>query len=213
MNRPEVADARFQLLASACHLAAGDHAAALQAAHRAVADSAYAVEAQFVIGLIHLQQGDSAMASAAFREVAAVPQSAALDDSRARLGQISFSREEYDEAIAWWSALDSDKRRLLHLDRPLQALVFLAGIQALRNGDHQEAAARLVEARRLGCEEPRLAALLPLALLKAGQQLLFEENGPHAHGRSLDLSNNGRAHGTGVDSDRLRSVSSQRVGF
>jgi tetratricopeptide (TPR) repeat protein len=212
MVRPQVADARFQLLASACHLAAGDYAAALQAAQRVLADGAFAAEAQFVIGLTHLQRGDSVSASAAFREVATAPQSSALDDSRARLGQISFRRDEYDEAIAWWSALDPDRRRQLLLDRPLQALLFLVGIQALHKGEHQEAARRLVEARRLGCDDPRLESLMPVALLKAGQQLLFENAVPDGYARSLDPSSNGRAHGAHTDGSRLGAVPPQTVG-
>jgi tetratricopeptide (TPR) repeat protein len=211
MNRPEVAEPRFQLLASACHLAGGDHAAALQAAQRVLVDGALAADAHYLIGLTHLQLGDTASASAALLEVIARPQSLALDDSRARLGQISFNGDEYDKAINWWSALDADKRRQLLLERPLQSLVFLSGIHALRNGDHQEAAGRLVEARRLGCEDTRLATLLPMELLKAGRQLLFEESAPDEYTRSLDPSSNGRAHGTGVDGARLHSIPSRAV--
>jgi ATP/maltotriose-dependent transcriptional regulator MalT len=206
MNRPGVADPRFQLLSAACHLASGDSVTALQTAQSIPGDNALATEAHFVAALAHHQRNEDDQASAALLGVIGRPQSFALDDSRARLGAISFGHADYDQAIEWWNALDPEKRQRLQLDQPLRALVFLAGVDALRKGSYRDAAGRLVEARRLGCEDPRLSALLPLALLKAGRQLLFEESDSEKHARLLDPSSNGTPHGAESGFGRMRSA-------
>jgi tetratricopeptide (TPR) repeat protein len=205
MHRPHVHDARFHLLAAACHLAAGNYSAVLDAVPFVLADAALAAEGHFLIGMAHLQMNDSASAAESFREVTRVTTSASVDEARARLGQIALGRNAYDEAITWWKDIELDRRREWQLEQPLRQLVFLAGILALRKGDYEGAAGRLIEARQLGCDDPRLTNLLPLALVQAGQHLLFGETAPRDL-INLEPSNNGQAHPTTAEIYRYRPV-------
>jgi len=90
----------------------------------------------------------------------------------------------------------------------LQQLVFLAGILALQERAYERGAGRLVEARQLGYDDPRLTALLPLALVQAGQQLLFGDASPR-DGKSLEPSDNGQAFPTSAEIYRYRPVTSE----
>jgi tetratricopeptide (TPR) repeat protein len=206
MNRPEVDDARFHLLGAACCLAAGDAPAVLDAAQRVLSDAALAAEGHFLIGMAHLQMNDPVSASASFREVTRSSATPSLGAARARLGKIAFAENAYDEAIAWWKGIEPEIRRDWQLEQPLQGVVFLAGLLALRDGDYERAAGRLVEARQLGCLDPRLTALLPLVLVQAGQQLLFGTTAPPLGETPTEPSANGQAHPAEVAIYRYRPV-------
>jgi tetratricopeptide (TPR) repeat protein len=207
MHRPHVQDARFHLLAAACHLAAGNFPAVLDAGSIVVTDAALAPEGRFLIGMAHLQNNDFGAAVASFREVTCVPTSASAAEARARLGKIALDRDALDEAITWWIDIEPDKRREWQLEQPLRQLMFLAGIRALNKGDYERAACRLVEARQLGCDDRRLATLLPLALVQAGQQLLFGEAAP-PDTVSCEPSNNGQVHPAPAGIYRYRPATS-----
>jgi tetratricopeptide (TPR) repeat protein len=208
MRHPHLHDPRSHLLAAACHLAACNAPAVLDAAQFVLSDAALAPEGQFLIGMAHLQMNDPVSAAASFREVTRVPASASLNDARARLGQIALDRDAHDEAITWWKDIEPDQRREWQLEQPLQQLVFLAGILALHEGDYERGAGRLVEARQLGNDDPRLTSLLPLALVQAGQQLLFGNPSPR-DGNAREPSDNGQTHPTSAEIYRYRPATSE----
>jgi tetratricopeptide (TPR) repeat protein len=167
-------DSRFHLLAAACLFAAEDFPAASEHARRVLADPALAPEGHYQAGILNLRLGEHESAASEFRD-AAVASGAALDEARFQLGSLQLQNGVFDGAITWWQAIDPQKRRAWGLEETLQHAMFIAGVNAFRAGDYQGAAARLVEAQGLGCPDTRLAALLPAALLKAGRQLLFND--------------------------------------
>ena len=54
--------------------------------------------------------------------------------------------------------------------------MLLAGLTAFEKGKFELAAERIREAGRLGLRDRRLGSMLTLALVKAGQRLLFDGN-------------------------------------
>ena len=58
----------------------------------------------------------------------------------------------------------------------MRQTVLLAGLTAFEKGKYELAAERIREAGRLGLRDRRLGSLLTLALVKAGQRLLFDVN-------------------------------------
>jgi Flp pilus assembly protein TadD len=170
-------DARFPYLAAVCHLAAGNYPQVAEAARRAAADPSLAVESSYLAGLAQLRLNDNAAAAGELRKVADSPGSPSADHARALLGHISLHGGAYDEAVRWWGALDSRKRAEWQLEHVLQGTVFLSALRSWHAGDFEQAAAKLQEADRLGCRDPRLASLRVLSLVRAGQQLLY--SGPN----------------------------------
>jgi len=53
--------------------------------------------------------------------------------------------------------------------------VLLAGLLAFQKGRYEQAAERFREAGKLGLRDKRLGPLITLALVKAGQRLLYEQ--------------------------------------
>jgi Flp pilus assembly protein TadD len=117
---------------------------------------------------------DTAAASQALQRVVNVKTPAA-DHGRALLGKLSSARGDYDDAIKWWNSVDAARRAEWNLDEPLRQTVYLAGLTALENQKFEQAADRFREAGKLGLRDKRLGSLLTLALIKAGQRLLFEQ--------------------------------------
>jgi tetratricopeptide (TPR) repeat protein len=177
MDRADVGDPRFHLLAEVCQLAAGNHGALAAACGRASADPALAVEAAYVMGWDCIRRRDPATAALALQRVAQAADSPSAGHAQAILGAIRFHQGAYDEAARWWRQLDEGRRKAWGFDEPLAGAVFLAALKDLRGGRYAEAAARLREAGKLGRRDRRLGPLLALALFKAGQQLLYEGNG------------------------------------
>ena len=89
------------------------------------------------------------------------------------LGQLSFERGAPDEAIEWWSGIDRAARGRWNLEEPLRQTVLLAGLQALQEERFEQAADRFREAGKLGLRDRRLGGLITLAVVKAGQRLLY----------------------------------------
>ncbi len=174
MNRPAVKDARFHYLGAVCHLAARDYPAALELGRRAAADEALAVESHYLMAWAHLHLNDPNAASQALQQVVNAKTPSA-DHARALLGKLSFARGDYDDAIKWWNAVDAARRAEWHFDEPLQQTVYLAGLTALEKQRYEQAADRFREAGKLGLRDKRLGGLLTMALIKAGQRLLFEQ--------------------------------------
>jgi hypothetical protein len=94
------------------------------------------------------------------------------------LGQLSHERGAPDEAVGWWSMLDPAWRSRWNLEEPLRQTVFLAGLVALDEKRFEQAADRFREAGKLGLRDRRLGGLITLALVKAGQRLLYAEESP-----------------------------------
>jgi tetratricopeptide (TPR) repeat protein len=174
MNRPAVKDARFHYLGAVCHLAARDYNGALELGRRAAADDSLAVESHYLMAWAHVHLNDTAAASQALQRVVNAKTPAA-DHGRALLGKLSFARGDYDDAIKWWSSMEAGRRSEWKLDETLQQTVYLAGLTSLENQKFEQAADRFRESGKLGLRDKRLGSLLTLALIKAGQRLLFEQ--------------------------------------
>jgi tetratricopeptide (TPR) repeat protein len=176
MNRPDVSDARFHYLGAVCHLAAKDYPRALELSQRAAADASLAVESQYLMAWAHLHLDDPGAARQALQKVAAADKSPSAVYARALLGQLGFARGAYDEAIKWWNAVEPRRRAAWQFDETLRHTAFLSGLLNFQEGRYEQAADRFREAGKLGLRERRLGSLLTLALVKAGQRLLYEHS-------------------------------------
>jgi tetratricopeptide (TPR) repeat protein len=174
MKRPEAAQGRFHLLAAVCHLAASDYRAVMEACQRAAADPALAIESAYVMARASLGWRDSGSAAMALRRVADTPDSPSVGHARALLGGICFHDGAFEEAVQWWKSLEAPQRAAWHLAEPLNQTLFLSALQAFQEGHYREAAEKLRESGKLGLRDRRLGPLLTLALVKAGQQLLYQ---------------------------------------
>jgi tetratricopeptide (TPR) repeat protein len=177
MNRADLdeCDARFHYLGAVCHLAARDYRRALELAQRAGKESSLALESQFVAAWAHLGLGDGGAAQKHLEKVAAAEASPSSGVARALLGQLSYQAGKYDEAIRWWSAVEPAARSRWQLDEPLRQTTLLAGLAAFDQQRFEAAADRFREAGKLGLRDKRLGGLITLALVKAGQRLLYSE--------------------------------------
>src|SRR5205807_2040912 len=102
-------------------------------------------------------------AAAALQKVASTDKSQSSVYARALLGQISFARGAYDDAIKWWNAVDAKRRAEWTFDEPLRHTVLLAGLLAFEKGRYEQAAERFREASKLGLRDRRLGPLLTLS--------------------------------------------------
>jgi tetratricopeptide (TPR) repeat protein len=182
MDRPAVRDARFHYLGAVCHLAARDYPRVLELGQRALADEKLAAESHFVMAWAHLHLRDGNAAQQALLKVAAADKSPSAVYARALLGHLHFASGNSDAAIQWWSAVAPQRRAAWQLDDTLRQTVLLAGLEAYRDGRFEQAADRFREAGKLGLRDRRLGPLLTLALVKAGQRLLFEQTAPRPTG-------------------------------
>jgi tetratricopeptide (TPR) repeat protein len=183
MDRPNVTDARFHFLGAVCHLAAGQYRQVIELGERAVASSVRAteqngegsleVESRFVMAWAHLHLGEVDRAQEALRTVAGHEKSPSAVHARALLGQLELQHGAPDEAVRWWSAVDPATRSRWSLDEPLRQTILLSGLTALDEQRYEQAAERFREAGKFGLRDKRLGGLIALALVKAGQRLLF----------------------------------------
>jgi tetratricopeptide (TPR) repeat protein len=176
LNRPGVREAHFHFLAAICWLATEDDERAIEAARRVLDDAGLGTEAQFLLGWACWHRKDTAAAQAAWWKVAASARSPSVDHARALLAHIDFACGAYSEALGWWKQIAPAQRAAWRLDAPLADTAFLTGLLAHEAGNDELAALRFREARDLGCRDDRLAALLPVALVKAAQRLLRAED-------------------------------------
>jgi tetratricopeptide (TPR) repeat protein len=173
MDRPKVSDPRFHFLGAVCHLAAEDYPRVLELGQRAAADESLTVESHYVMAWAHLHLENPNGARQSLQKVAAADKSPSAVYARALLGQLGYARAAYDDAIKWWNAVDARRRAEWRLDDPLRHTVLLSGLIAYENGRFEQAADRFREAGKLGLRDRRLGPLLTLALVKAGQRLLY----------------------------------------
>jgi tetratricopeptide (TPR) repeat protein len=174
MDRAGVQDSRFHFMAAVCSLAAKDYARVLERGERAAADDALAVESHYLMAWAHLHLDNQTAASQSLQKVA-VTKSPSADFARALLGKLSFARGAYDDAIKWWNQVDAKRRAEWKFDESLRQTTFLAGLLAYETGRFEQAEKHFREAGKLGLREKRLGSLLTLALVRAGQRLLFED--------------------------------------
>lgn len=172
MDRPEVDSPSYRFLAAICQLAAGNSAGVIQSCQLASADPALRPECDYLLGWEALQRRDVESAAGYFSRVAGRGNATAAQ-ALALLGGIRFYQGQFDRAVEHWKALTAEARQRLHLQAPLANLVFLSALEAFRAGDFQKSAARIREAGKLGVKDRRLGPLLALALLRAGQKLLY----------------------------------------
>jgi tetratricopeptide (TPR) repeat protein len=175
MVRPAVADARFHYFGAVCCLAARDYPRVLELSQRAAADESLAVECHYLMGWAHFYLKNDTAARLTFQKVAATEKSPSAVYARALLGQLSFTRGVYDDAIKWWNQVDARRRAEWSFDEPLKQTVLLAGLLAYEKARYEQAAERFREALKLGLRDRRLQGLLTLSLVRAGQRLLFEQ--------------------------------------
>jgi len=181
MDRPSVQEARFHYLGAVCHLAAKKYDAVLELSRRtAEADRRDAgpagelvSESQFLMAWAYLHQNNLSAAQQALQNVAAVEKSPSAVYARALLGCLQLSHGAYDEAIAWWSSVAPHWRSKWQIEEPLRQTVLLSGLMAYKEGRFEQAAERFREAGKLGLRDHQLGQLLALALMRAGQQLLY----------------------------------------
>ena len=177
MDRPAVKDARFHYLGAVCHLAARDYAKTVELGQRAAAgDAALTAESHYVMAWAHLHLNNGDAARQSLLKAAAADKSPSAAYAKALLGRQGFDRSAYDEAVRWWNQVEPRRRAEWKLDEPLRQTVLLAGLTAFEKGKYELAAERIREAGRLGLRDRRLGSLLTLALVKAGQRLLFDVN-------------------------------------
>jgi tetratricopeptide (TPR) repeat protein len=181
MDCPSVPDARFHYLGAVCHLAAQKYDAALELSQRAAVNESLAVESQFLMAWAYLHQNNLGAAQQALQKVAVVETSPSAVYARALLGRLHLSRGAYDEAIHWWSRIDPQRRNQWQLEEPLRQTVLLSGLMAYKEERFEQAAERFREAGKLGLRDCRLGPLLTLALVRAGQRLLYEKVNHEAH--------------------------------
>jgi tetratricopeptide (TPR) repeat protein len=178
MDRPAVSDARFHFLGAVCNLAAGEYRRVIDLGVRAAtADRSLEIESRFVMAWAHLHLGEVEAARESFRRVAGDEKSPSASCARAMLGHLSFQRGTPDDAIEWWSGVDRAARSRWGLEEPLRQTVLLAGLQALQEERFEQAAERFREAGKLGLRDRRLSGLITLAMVKAGQRMLYNDNG------------------------------------
>jgi tetratricopeptide (TPR) repeat protein len=176
MYRPAVEDGRFHYLAAVCHLAADDYPRALEAAGAAARDPALEADSHYLMGWAHLGQNDRASAVRSLEKAAGAADGASVDHARALLGRLHFEAGAFDAAAACWDGVTPQRRHAWRFDETLRSTVFLSGLLAYREGQFEQASAKIREAGRLGLRDRRLGPLLFLSLFRAGQQLLFGAN-------------------------------------
>ncbi len=173
MDRPGVEDSRFHYLAAVCQLAAGQYRHALEAAERAGSNPELAADCHYLTGWAYLHLNETRIAVQTF-EKAAEAGTPSAEHARALLGKLRFSAGDSETAIQCWAGINPMRRQQWKLDEPLRGTVFVTALEALNAGQYEKAAERIREAGRLGWRDRRLGALMTLALVKAGQRLLYE---------------------------------------
>jgi tetratricopeptide (TPR) repeat protein len=183
MDRPAVSDARFHYFGAVCHLAAKKYDTVLELSRRAAIDESLSLESQFLAAWAYLHRDNVTAAQQALQKVAVMEKSPSAVYARALLGRLHLGRDAYDEAIQWWSSVAPARRSDWQIDEPLRQTVLLSGLSAYEDGRFEQAADRFREAGKLGLRDRRLGPLLTLALVRAGQRLLYEQtaNSPQSH--------------------------------
>jgi tetratricopeptide (TPR) repeat protein len=161
-------DPWFRYLTAASLFLSGQLQAAEEVTRQTAFDSATAADGQHLLALLRLRQGDAAGAAEALKRATGAAGGTAHDHAYALRGQAAWRAGDYGEAVRCWQALPAARLTAWHLDEVLPGTAFLAGLQALRAGQPDEAAKWLRQAAQLGHPDPRLDPLLTDACLRAG---------------------------------------------
>jgi tetratricopeptide (TPR) repeat protein len=176
-GRPEVPDPYFHFMGAVCYLAAGHSRQAIEACRLAWGEPALTVECRYLMGWAYYRLQDWSAARREWDIVATSPESPSAPYAQAMLGRILFEQKCFGEAVGYWQGLESSRRRQWHLEEILPKTVFLAGLQALNQGNNQLAADRFRQAEQLGLENGALNLYLAGALVKSGLERLYPEEG------------------------------------
>jgi tetratricopeptide (TPR) repeat protein len=160
-------DPWFHYLTGAATLLAGQLNEAEVSAKHAAADPATAAEGRHLLALVRDRRNDSAGAADLLQDPA-VASGAAADHAVALRGQAAWRGGDFGEAMRCWQGLPDARLKTWNLATLMGGTAFLAGLQALRTGNAEEAATWLRQAVRLGYVDPRLESLLTIASTRAG---------------------------------------------
>jgi tetratricopeptide (TPR) repeat protein len=178
---------RYQFLGAVASLAARDFPGAVhraQFAYRACKespspeDAVLAQECCYIVGWACLHGNNLEAAAKAFQQASQDDQSPSAPLARALLGRVHFLRGDYDGAVTAWTALAPEHRLAWSIDQPLPDVVFLAGLDSYEKGQYEQAADRFQQAGKLGLRDKQLGSLITLALVRAGQRLLYQNREP-----------------------------------
>jgi tetratricopeptide (TPR) repeat protein len=164
-------------MAAVCHWAAGQYDRAKTLALEAAGAREWQSEARLIAAWSMAKQGAIAEALPLLEGVTRDETAASRQLAHALAGHLHEQQQQYEETIRHWSAIDAATRTRWGLEEPLRLMVFLGGLMALDAGRYEQAAERFREAGKLGLRERRLGGLITLALVKAGQKLLYETAG------------------------------------
>jgi len=129
MDRPTVVDPRIPVSwGPSALLAARNYKQAVELAGRAAKDRSLEVESRFVMAWAQLNLKDVDGAVQSLRKVASEPKSPSAVYARALLGQLGLLRGAYDEAVQWWTNVETAARSKWGLDEPLRQTVLLSGL-------------------------------------------------------------------------------------
>jgi tetratricopeptide (TPR) repeat protein len=168
-------DPWFHYLGGAAMLVAGQLKNAEVSARHAANDPGTAAEGRHLLALVRDRRNDTAGAAELLQD-ATIAGSAAADHAVALRGQAAWRGGDYAGALRCWQSLPQTRLKSWNLASIMGGTAFLAGVQALRDGDSEGAANWLRQAARLGHAHPRLESLLTVACTRAG-----------ASGQGLDL--------------------------
>jgi tetratricopeptide (TPR) repeat protein len=160
-------DPWFHYLAGASLLLAGQLDAAELSAKYAAGQPATTAEGRHLLALIRDRRNDTAGAADLLRDPA-VTGGAAGDHAFALRGQAAWRGGDYAEALRCWEGLPAARLKTWNLATLIGGTAFLAGVQALRANEPEEAARWLRQAAQLGHADPRLESLLSVASAQAG---------------------------------------------
>jgi tetratricopeptide (TPR) repeat protein len=164
-------------LAAVCHWAAGRYDRAHTLALEAAQAREWQSEARLIAAWSLAKQGALTQALPLLESVTSDESAASRQLAHALAGHLHEQQQRYEDTIRHWSAIDASTRARWGLEEPLRVMVFLGGLAALDSGRYEQAAERFREAGKLGLRERRLGGLITLALVKAGQKLLYETAG------------------------------------
>ncbi len=172
ISQPTAVDGPIRYLAAASGLLAGDLDAAHELAMALRSEHGWQSDAEHLLGLIELQRRGWTSAARHLQAIEPTAGAAMPQHAHALLGRVSIEQGEFTEAAKLWSNLTAQRQQAWGLTAALPMLSYLAGVQALRMGDHVGACEWFGKARELGLKEPRLAPLQERAAVLAARRRL-----------------------------------------
>lgn len=167
MAEVQAEDPWFHYLAGAALLLAGRFDEAEVSARYAAGDPATAAEGRHLLALVRDRRNDPAGAADLLKDPA-VAAGAAGQHAVALRGQAAWRGGDYVEALRCWQTLPDGRLKTWNLATVIGGTAFLAGVQALRAGDAEDACRWLRKAAEVGHPDPRLESLLAAACAGAG---------------------------------------------